>query len=236
MSAPAGPRVKVSPDALSAAAAAAAEISGQAWAAVTDRGSFTLAVSGGRSPGPMLAGLAADDMPWAQATIFQVDERIAAADDPSRNLTGLLSALPGAGASRVVPMPVDADDLDSACVQYATALPTTLDLIHLGLGADGHTASLVPGDPVLDVHDLDVALTGQYQDRRRMTLTYPRIARARAILWLVTGADKGPALARLLAHDPEIPAGRVANPTQVLFCDAAAADAAGLAAVLPAAP
>lgn len=204
--------------------------------AVRDQGSFTLAVSGGRSPWPMLAGLATYDMPWEQATVFQVDERIAAADDPSRNLTGLLSALPGDGASQVVPMPAESDDLDSACAQYATALPATLDLIHLGLGADGHTASLVPGDPVLDVDSVDVALTGQYQGRRRMTLTYPRIARARAILWLVTGADKGWALARLLDHDPEIPAGRVANPTQVLFCDAAAADAAGLGAVSLAAP
>lgn len=184
----------------------------------------------------MLAGLATYDMPWEQATVFQVDERIAAADDPSRNLTGLLSALPSAGASQVVPMPVESDALDSACAQYATALPATLDLVHLGLGADGHTASLVPGDPVLDVDSVDVALTGQYQDRRRMTLTYPRIARARAILWLVTGADKGWALARLLAHDPEIPAGRIANPTQVLFCDAAAADAAGLGAVSPVSP
>lgn len=236
MSAPRWPRVEVSPDALSAAAAAAAEISGQARAAVRDRGSFTLAVSGGRSPWPMLAGLATYDMPWEQATVFQVDERIAAADDPSRNLTGLLSALPSAGASQVVPMPVESDALDSACAQYATALPATLDLVHLGLGADGHTASLVPGDPVLDVDSVDVALTGQYQDRRRMTLTYPRIARARAILWLVTGADKGWALARLLAHDPEIPAGRIANPTQVLFCDAAAADAAGLGAVSPVSP
>ncbi len=236
MLAPQRPRVDVSPDVLTAAAAAAAEISGQAQAAVGDRGSFTLAVSGGRSPWPMLAGLAAHSVPWERTTVFQVDERIAAADDPSRNLTGLLSALPSAGALRVVSMPVEAGDLDSACAQYATALPATLDLIHLGLGADGHTASLVPGDPVLDVHDLDVALTGQYQDRRRMTLTYPRIARARAILWLVTGADKGWALARLLDRDPEIPAGRVANPTQVLFCDAAAADAAGLGAVSPVAP
>ncbi len=231
MSVPQRPRVEVSPDALSAAAAAAAEISGQAHAAVRDRGSFTLAVSGGRSPWPMLAGLAAHDLPWERTSVFQVDERIAAAGDPSRNLTGLLSALPAAGASRVVPMPVEEGVLESACGQYSSALPAMLDLIHLGLGADGHTASLVPGDPVLDVHDLDVALSGQYQDRRRMTLTYPRIARAREILWLVTGADKGRALARLLAHDPEIPAARVENPIQVLFCDAEAAGAAGLDAV-----
>lgn len=233
MSAPHGPRVVVSHDAAATALAAAAEVSRQAHAAVRDRGSFTLAVSGGRSPWPMLAGLAAYDMPWERTTVFQVDERVAAADDPTRNLTGLLAALPGAGASRVLPMPVESDDLESACAQYATELPATLDLIHLGLGADGHTASLVPGDPVLEVDVVDVALTRQYQDRRRMTLTYPRIARARGILWLVSGADKGWALARLLAHDLEIPAGRVANNDQALFCDAEAAGAAGLDTISP---
>jgi 6-phosphogluconolactonase len=175
-----------------AAAEAAAEIARRARAAVADRGTFTLAISGGRSPWTMLAHLADLEMPWASTTIFQVDERIGA------------------------------EDLDAACAAYAAAMPATLDLIHLGLGSDGHTASLIPGDRVLDVTDTDVALTAMYQGRRRMTLTYPRIARARGLLWLVTGAEKGAALARLLAHDPTIPAGRLTHPDQVVVCDSAA--------------
>ena len=216
------PRVSVSPTAELAASAAAGEIAGRARAAVAERGAFTIAISGGRSPWTMLAHLADLDMPWADTTIFQVDERIGAADDPLRNLTGLLHSLPAGCPAVVVPMPVEADDLHAACVAYAAALPATLDLIHLGLGSDGHTASLIPGDPVLDVTEADVALTGTYQGRRRMTLTYPRIARARAVLWLVTGAEKRDAFAQLLAHDRTIPAGRITNPDQVVFCDGAA--------------
>jgi 6-phosphogluconolactonase len=216
------PRVAVSPTVELAASAAAGEIAGRARAAVAERGAFTIAISGGRTPWMMLAHLADLDMPWVDTTIFQVDERIGAAADPLRNLTGLLRSLPAGCPAVVVPMPVEADDLDAACTAYAAAMPATLDLIHLGLGADGHTASLVPGDPVLDVTEADVALTGTYQDRRRMTLTYPRIAKARAVLWLVTGAEKQDALERLLAHDRAIPAGWVTNPYQVVFCDGAA--------------
>jgi 6-phosphogluconolactonase len=205
-----------------AASEAAAEIARRARAAVAERGAFTLAISGGRSPWTMLAHLADLAMPWADTTIFQVDERIAAADDPLRNLTGLLRSLPAGCPAVVVPMPVEADDLGAACAAYAAAMPATLDLIHLGLGSDGHTASLIPGDPVLDVTEVGVALTGTYQGRRRMTLTYPRIAKARAVLWLVTGVAKRDALAQLLAHDRTIPAGRITNPDQVVFCDAAA--------------
>ncbi len=218
------PLVEVGPTAQAAATAAAHEIARRARAAVCDHGSFTLAVSGGRSPAHMLSALAALDMPWAVTTLFQVDERIGPADDPLRNLTGLRRALPEGCPARVVPMPVEDADLDAACRRYAEALPPALDLIHLGLGADGHTASLIPGDPVLAVTGADVALTEVYQDRHRMTLTLPVIGRARAILWLVTGADKRPALAQLRAHDRSIPAALIANPDQVLFCDA---DAAG---------
>lgn len=216
--------IRVLPTAEAAAAAAAAEIAGRARAAVAERGRFTLAVSGGRSPWRMLADLGALDMPWAGTTIYQVDERICPADDPLRNLIGLRNALPVGCPAQLVAMPVEADDLAGACDTYAAALPERLDLIHLGLGADGHMASLVPGDPVLEVADADVALTGVYQARRRMTLTYPAIARARGILWLVAGSDKRTALAQLLARDPAIPASRVGNVDQVLFCDA---DASG---------
>lgn len=205
-----------------AASAAAAALASRARAAVAESGAFTLAISGGRSPWRMVARLVDLDMPWAETTIFQVDERIGAADDPQRNLTGLLQALPAGCPAAVVPMPVEAVDLQLACAEYAAALPVRLDLIHLGLGSDGHTASLIPGDPVLDVMEADVALTGMYQDRRRMTLTFPRIERARALLWLVTGTEKRTALGQLLAHDPTTPAGRVTHPDQVLFCDSAA--------------
>ncbi len=212
--------VLVSPTADGAASRAAAEIALRARAAVEQRGAFTLAVSGGRSPWRMLAHLAEHTMPWADTTIFQVDERIGPSDDPQRNLTGLHAALPAGCPAVIVPMPVEADDLHAACTTYAAALPAVLDLIHLGLGPDGHTASLIPGDPVLDITDADVALTAMYQHRRRMTLTYPRIERTRGVLWLVTGAEKRTALAQLLAHDRTIPAGRVTNADQVVFADA----------------
>lgn len=219
-------RVEELADAATAASAAAAVMARRARDAVADHGSFTLALSGGRSPWLMLADLADHEMPWAQTTIYQVDERIGPAEDPLRNLTGLLRVLPAGCPARVVPMPVEADDLVAACGDYATALPATLDLVQLGLGSDGHTASLIPGDPVLDVTDRDVALTGVYQERRRMTLTYPRLARAGSILWLVTGSEKQAALAQLLARDPGIPASRVTTADQVLFCDAEAAGSA----------
>ena len=220
--------MEVGRTAQAAAGAAAVEIARRARAAVAEHGSFTLAVSGGRSPWRMLAALAAQDMPWAGTTLFQVDERIGPADDPLRNLTGLRQALPAGCPARVVPMPVEDDDLEAACARYAAELPRALDLIHLGLGSDGHTASLIPGDPVLGITEADVSLTGVYQDRRRMTMTYPAISRARAILWLVTGADKRTALARLRDHDRSIPAGRVTNTDQVLFCDDAAVGSTGV--------
>ncbi len=216
------PRVVATATSEETASAAAAEIAHRARAAVADHGSFTLALSGGRTPWRMLAHLSDRDMPWAQTSIYQVDERIAPAGDPQRNLTALRQVLPAGCPARLVPMPVEADDLLAACQDYSRALPATLDLIQLGLGSDGHTASLVPGDPVLGVTDRDVALTGIYQDRRRMTLTYPRLARSEAILWLVTGAEKQAALASLLGHDPSIPATHVRSADQILFCDASA--------------
>lgn len=210
-----------------AASAAAAEIARRAREVAAERGWFKLAVSGGRSPWLMLAALDRHDMPWERTSIFQVDERIGPADDPLRNLTGLRRSLPAGCPAEVVAMPVEADDLASACAAYARSLPEHLDLVHLGLGADGHTASLLPGDPVLEVAAADVALTGTYQGRRRMTLTYPVIDRARAVLWLVTGQDKRAALAALRAHDRGIPAGRIATASQVIFCDVDAAGTGG---------
>jgi 6-phosphogluconolactonase len=193
-------------------------------------------VSGGRTPWRMLRALAIEDVPWKDVHVFQVDERVAPAGDPDRNLTHLREALLGR-----VPLPpdnlhampvehaVEKPGLGAAAESYAEALravtgtPAVLDVVHLGLGADGHTASLVPGDPVLEMNDADVATTGLHAGRRRMTLTYPVLDRARRILWLVTGVDKAPVLPRLLAGDRAIPAGRVRADRAVLLADAAAA-------------
>jgi 6-phosphogluconolactonase len=214
--------VEVLPDAQAVAERGAEVVAAAAAVAIASHGRFDFAVSGGRTPWAMFESLYGR-MPWEKVTIFQVDERIAPDGDPDRNLTQLERSLPPGGAADVRAMPVWAEDLEEAAVMYAAALPQRLGLVHLGLGPDGHTASLIPGDPVLDVSDRDVAVTGEYQGRRRMTLTYPVLNRARQILWLVTGDDKVDALARLRAGDPSIPAGRVSTANALVVADAAAA-------------
>ena len=165
------------------------------------------------------------DLDWDHIDVFQVDERVAPDGDPDRNLTQIRASLPDAALARLRPMPVTEEDLDAAAMRYEAELPKPLDLVHLGIGPDGHTASLVPGDPVLEVTDRLVALTGgEYQGRRRMTLTYPALAEARKVFWLITGADKRDALAKLLAGDQSIPAGRVeATADATVLADEAAA-------------
>jgi 6-phosphogluconolactonase len=200
---------------------AAAFVAERARVPIAERGRFAFAVSGGRTPWRMFAELREQDPPWDAFDVYQVDERVAPSGDPDRNLTHLEEVLPD-GPS-VHPMPVEDDDLQAAADRYAAELPDRFDLIHLGLGADGHTASLVPGDPVLEVTDRLVAITAPYQGVRRMTLTYPALARAVKVIWLVEGADKADALARLLERDTSIPAGRVAVADQVVFADRAAA-------------
>lgn len=213
--------LEVLPDAAAVARRAAEEVSAAAAAAIEAVGRFTFAVSGGRSPWAMFRELAVEDVAWDRIGIWQVDERVAPDGDPDRNLTGLASVLPP--DADLYPMSVTDADLEAAAERYAASLPEAFDLIHLGVGDDGHTASLVPGDPVLEATDRDVALTGEYRGRRRMTFTYPVLDRAGSVLWLITGKDKAAVLPRLLAGDPAIPAGRVAAPRQFVIADAFAA-------------
>jgi 6-phosphogluconolactonase len=215
--------LEVFPDPAAVAARAAGHVASLASAAVAAGSRFSFAVSRGQTPWAMFRALAAADMPWASAELFQADERVAPAGDPDRNLTHLRESL-GAAAVRVHPMPVEEEDLAAAASAYAAALPGRFDLVHLGLGPDGHTASLVPGDPVLDETSALVAVTLPYQGHRRMTLAYPALARAARILWRVTGADKQQPLARLLSGDRSIPAGRVRAGHSLVMADAQAAE------------
>ena len=179
-------------------------------------GRASLAVSGGRTPWPILSAMSRTDLDWPHLDVYQVDERVAPAGDSSRNLTGLATALLDHVPAVVYPMPVEASDLEAAAHAYSQELPEILDVVHLGLGDDGHTASLVPGDPVLDVDDRAVAITEPYRGHRRMTLTYPALERAAAIVWIVAGTDKASMVERLLAADPTIPAGRVPQDRAIL--------------------
>lgn len=224
--------IEILPDADAVAAAAAKRIAAAATAAVAARGRFVVAVSGGRTPWVMLRELARLDLRWSDVHLFQVDERVAPDGDPDRNYTHLQSSLLAYAPllfENVHPMPVGAGDLHSAEKQYASAMrasagdPPVFDLVHLGLGDDGHTASLVPGDPALSITDADVALSGPYQRRMRMTLTYPAINRARSILFVVTGDEKAGVLNRLQAGDTSIPAGRVSRAQAAVIADRAAA-------------
>jgi 6-phosphogluconolactonase len=225
-------KVEVLADDKAVARKAATIIAAEARDAVVARGLFVLALSGGHTPWLMLRALAGEKVPWEELHIVQVDERVAPAGHPDRNLThlreSLLTRVP-LRPEQIHAMPVEAPDLEAAAKSYSRTLleiagsAPVLDLVHLGLGPDGHTASLVPGDPVLNVTDTDVALTGVYQGRRRMTLTYPIINRSRRILWLVTGHDKAGPLARLRDADPSIPAGRVRQDQALVLADRAAA-------------
>jgi 6-phosphogluconolactonase len=224
-------KIQVFPDADVVAVEAAKIIATEARAAVAARGRFIMAVSGGRTPWQMLRDLAGEDVPWANVHVFQVDERIAPAGDPDRNFTHLRESLLSHALLRpeqIYAMPVEEKDLETAAASYAATLqqiaglPPVLDLTHLGLGPDGHTASLVPNDSVLNVTDADVALTGIYQKRRRMTLTYPLLNRSRRVLWVVIGSEKVEMLARLRGGDVSIPAGRIRRENALVLADRAA--------------
>ncbi len=223
--------LRILADAQTVAEEAARVIAAEARTAVAARGRFIVAVSGGRTPWQMLRALAGEVVPWAGVHVVQVDERIAPSGDPDRNLTHLRESLlehAPLPAEQIYAMPVEEADLVVAARSYARILeriagtPPVLDIAHLGLGPDGHTASLVPDDPVLNVVDRDVALTGVYGKRRRMTLTYPMLNRSRRILWVVTGAEKAAMLPRLRAADPSIPAGRVRQEQALVLADRSA--------------
>lgn len=210
----------------------AAILAGEARAAIAARGRFIVALSGGHTPWGMLRALEGERVPWEGVQVVQVDERVAPGGHPDRNLTHLQESLLARTPLRpeqICAMPVESPDLEEAALRYGLALqeiagsPPVLDLVHLGLGSDGHTASLIPGDPVLTVTGADVALTGVYQGRRRMTLTYPMINRSRCILWLVTGREKAEMLVRLRNADLSIPAGRVRQDLALVLADRAAA-------------
>ena len=221
-------KTEVLADADAVAQAAATIIAAEARASVAARDRFIMAVSGGHTPWQMLRALAGQEVPWEGMHVVQVDERVAPAGNPDRNLTHLRESLLEHAPllpDQIYAMPVELPDLKAAAARYAqtlqeiAGLPPVLDIAHLGLGPDGHTASLLPGDPVLDITATDVALTGIYQGRRRMTLTYPMLNRSRRVLWLVTGSEKVGMLARLLAGDQSIPAGRVRQEHALVLAD-----------------
>jgi 6-phosphogluconolactonase len=224
--------IEVLADPESVARKAAGVIAAEARAAIAARGRFVVAISGGHTPWIMLRDLADEDIPWTAVHIVQVDERVAPTGHSDRNLTHLQESLLEHAPLRpeqIHAMPVESSDLESAAKHYAQTLSEiagsrpVLDVVHLGLGPDGHTASLVPGDAILQVTSQDVALTGIYQGRRRMSLTYPIIDRSRRVLWLVIGAEKIEMLARLRNEDVSIPAGRISGNQALVLADRAAA-------------
>jgi 6-phosphogluconolactonase len=220
--------IRILENAEKVAGEAAKLIAAMAKREVAARGRFIMAVSGGKTPWLMLKALAYEDLPWENVHVVQVDERVAPAGHHDRNLTHLLeSLLPFSSISEdhIHAMPVNSPDLESAAKDYVTTLcniagnPPVIDLIHLGLGSDGHTASLVPGDPVLNVKNKDVSITGIYQGTIRMTLTYPIINRSRKILWIITGTEKFDMLSRLMKGDTSIPAGNIRNDVAMVMTD-----------------
>jgi 6-phosphogluconolactonase len=224
-------RTEILPDPGAVALRAAERIAQVAREAVAERGRCALAVSGGTTPWLAFRALAGEEVPWGRVHLFQVDERAAPSGDPERNFFHLKEALIDRidiPAANVHPMPVEGEDLEGGARRYEAILrriagtPPVLDLVQLGLGEDGHTASLFPGDPALQVVDADVAVSGLYKGRRRMTLALPAIDRARSILWLVTGSGKSAVLSRLRAGDRSIPAGRVRRDCAILLADQAA--------------
>lgn len=209
--------LRAGPDLADVAAAVMAQ---ELKARIALRGHASIAVSGGRTPWPVFERLSKAPIRWTAVDVFQVDERVAPPGSTDRNLTGLTETLLDRVPATAHPMPVDAPDLEAAAHRYATELPPSLDVVHLGLGDDGHTASLVPLDPSLLIEDQLVAITDPYRGHRRMTLTRPALDSAGLIVWIVSGADKAEMVERLLAGNTSIPAGLISQERAVLVTDA----------------
>ena len=209
--------LRAGPDLADVAAAVMAQ---ELKARIALRGHASIAVSGGRTPWPVFERLSKAPIRWTAVDVFQVDERVAPPGSTDRNLTGLTETLLDRVPATAHPMPVDAPDLETAAHRYATELPPSLDVVHLGLGDDGHTASLVPLDPSLLIEDQLVAITDPYRGHRRMTLTRPALDSAGLIVWIVSGADKAEMVERLLAGNTSIPAGLISQERAVLVTDA----------------
>ena len=212
--------IVVAPDPQGAASEAAAWLARQLRNAVSRRGVATMALSGGSTPAMMLAALAEMPAPWEATTVFQVDERVAPDGDPDRNAS-LLEPLRSCGAV-INLMPVTAADLESASRQYAALLPDRLDVVHLGVGDDGHTASWPPGDPVVHAGGA-VAVSGEYKGRVRMTLTVPTVNAARHRMVLATGTPKATIIERWMLHDHGLPIERVSRTNTLVVLDQQAA-------------
>jgi 6-phosphogluconolactonase len=218
-------KVHALPDAEAACREAANFIVARGRQAISAKGRFVLALSGGTSPLPMFAALSAENLQWECVHLFQVDERLVPADSPERNFAGIrehLLAKANIPSGQIYPMPVDLVDPATAAATYAATLryvlgdAGVLDLVHLGLGADGHTASLLPDDPALEERS-DVIVSRHYQGYRRLSLSLHIISAARERLWLVTGKGKERALEALLNGDPTLPAGRVPHHHSTLY-------------------
>jgi 6-phosphogluconolactonase len=215
------PAIVRAADPASLAVLAAERIAAMLRAAVDERRRATLALSGGTTPWATYDALRHEPVPWEAVAVLQVDERIAPEGDPARNATGVTERFAGLDVHL---MPVDPPDPDAyaALLVSLAGAPPVLDVVVLGIGIDGHTASLVPGDPIAQATDRPVAVTGPYQGHRRMTLTFPVLDAARHLVLLAAGESKRAAVGRLLAADPSIPAGRLAPDRLTVIADMAA--------------
>ncbi len=219
-------RIEVCASATEANQRAATLIAEQLRGALAERGRASVALSGGRTPQVMLQSLAAVKLAWADVHVLQVDERIVPIDDERRNLTSIRRAFAQSSLpdKNIHGMPVNSANVAAGAAEYCRVLkaiagdPPRIDVVHLGLGADGHTASLVFDDAALDAHS-DVAISGLYQGTQRITLTLHAIDRARCRLWLVTGGAKRDIVRRFLAHDPGLVASRVSREAGIVVLD-----------------
>ncbi len=201
--------------------------------AIAERGSCGVCLAGGRTPEPVYRALAADSgIEWERVDVFFTDERAVLPEHPDSNYRmvhqALLSRVPIPPA-RVHRMEAERADRDAAARDYAQSLPAQLDVVVLGIGQDGHTASLFPRSPAMDERRLVVPVIGSKPPAERLTITPPVIERARRVAMIATGEDKAVMVARAI-EGPDDPR---AVPAQLArrgswFLDEAAA--AGLAA------